>query len=59
MLTGQKTQPWGGPDLPEWDFHGHHQLGHSEIWFELPGSGIHENTASGRARKAAVGSNLR
>jgi TPR repeat protein len=27
-ITLYSLQPWGGPDLPEWDFHGHHQNGH-------------------------------
>ena len=27
-VTLYSIQPWGGPDLPDWDFHGHHQNGH-------------------------------
>jgi TPR repeat protein len=30
-ITLYSIQPWGGPDLPEWDFHGHHQNGHVEL----------------------------
>jgi TPR repeat protein len=30
-ITLYSLQPWGGPDLPEWDFHGHHQNGHVEL----------------------------
>jgi TPR repeat protein len=30
-LTLFSLQPWGGPDLPEWDFHGHHQNGHAVL----------------------------
>jgi TPR repeat protein len=30
-ITLYSIQPWGGPDLPEWDFHGHHQNGHAEL----------------------------
>jgi len=30
-VTLYSIQPWGGPDLPEWDFHGHHQLGHVDL----------------------------
>jgi TPR repeat protein len=30
-ITLYSIQPWGGPDLPEWDFHGHHQNGHLEL----------------------------
>jgi TPR repeat protein len=25
--TLYSLQPWGGPDIPQWDFHGHHILG--------------------------------
>jgi TPR repeat protein len=31
MVTLYSIQPLGGPDLPEWDFHGQHQLGHSGL----------------------------
>lgn len=24
-------QPWGGPDIPQWDFHGHHVLGRLDL----------------------------
>jgi len=30
-ITLYSLQPWGGPDIPEWDFHGHHQLGHVDL----------------------------
>jgi TPR repeat protein len=30
-ITLYSLQPWGGPDLPEWDFHGHHQNGHAVL----------------------------
>lgn len=30
-FTLYSIQPWGGPDLPEWDFHGHHQNGNVEL----------------------------
>lgn len=30
-ITLYSIQPWGGPDLPELDFHGHHQNGHVEL----------------------------
>ena len=30
-ITLYSIQPWGGPDLPEWDLHGHHQNGHVEL----------------------------
>lgn len=30
-ITLYSLQPWGGPDPPEWDFHGHHQNGHVEL----------------------------
>jgi TPR repeat protein len=30
-ITLYSIQPRGGPDLPEWDFHGHHQNGHLEL----------------------------
>lgn len=30
-VTLYSIQPWGGPDLPEWDFHGHHVLGKIEL----------------------------
>lgn len=26
-ITLYSLQPWGGPDIPQWDFHGHHVLG--------------------------------
>lgn len=26
-ITLYSLQPWGGPDIPQWDFHGHHILG--------------------------------
>ncbi|HSI10507.1 MAG TPA: tetratricopeptide repeat protein [Chthoniobacter sp.] len=26
-ITLYSLQPWGGPDIPEWDFHRHHVLG--------------------------------
>ena len=26
-ITLYSLQPWGGPDIPQWDFHGHHALG--------------------------------
>jgi TPR repeat protein len=30
-ITLYSIQPWGGPDLPEWAFHEHHQNGHVEL----------------------------
>lgn len=30
-ITLYSIQPWGGPDLPEWNFHGHHQNGHVDL----------------------------
>src|SRR5579871_4323038 len=30
-VTLYSLQPRGGPDLPEWDFHGHHILGHVNL----------------------------
>jgi uncharacterized protein len=30
-ITLYSLQPWGGPDIPEWDFHGHHVLGHVDL----------------------------
>ncbi len=31
LVTLYSLQPRGGPDLPEWNFHGHHQLGHVDL----------------------------
>ena len=30
-ITLYSLQPWGGPDIPEWDFHLHHVLGHLDL----------------------------
>src|SRR4051794_9290223 len=30
-LTLYSLEPWGGPDIPQWDFHGHHVLGHFDL----------------------------
>jgi TPR repeat protein len=30
-ITLYSLQPWGGPDIPQWDFHGHHVLGRLDL----------------------------
>ena len=30
-ITLYSLQPWGGPDIPQWDFHGHHVLGRMDL----------------------------
>jgi TPR repeat protein len=48
-VTLYSTQPWGGPDLTEWDFHGQHQNGHVELKNEKAGQAIAAlNTAISR-----------
>lgn len=30
-VTLYSLEPWGGPDIPHWDFHGHHVLGRFDL----------------------------
>jgi len=30
-ITLYSLQPWGGPNIPQWDFHGHHVLGRLDL----------------------------